>query len=319
MMHNAVFFSILLERFGISLVETRASACSSIVWFDRLPSGAAQIAGGKGASLSRMVQAGFPVPPGFVVCTSAFHEFLASCGGASLIQRLTEDLDVENDAALAAVSEQLRGSILGAPVPGEIAAAIRAAYREIGDRTPVAVRSSAASEDSEAASFAGQQETFLNVTGAGAVERHVLECWASFFTPRALFYRAQKGVLTDTGMAVVVQEMVAADKSGVMFTADPVQKRRDHMVIEAVFGLGEAIVSGAVTPDHYVMDRDDGSLVREFIPPREEGRVLTAAELDGLLKIGNRLEVFFGKPQDVEWCIRGERLYLLQSRPITTL
>jgi pyruvate,water dikinase len=140
------------------------------------------------------------------------------------------------------------------------------------------------------------------------------------FSPRALFYRAQKGVLADTRMAVVVQEMAGAEKSGVMFTADPVQNRRDHMVIEAVLGMGDALVSGEVTPDHYVIERADGSLVREFVP-QEKGsaRILTAAELNGLREMGLRLEAFFGKPQDVEWCIRGQELLLLQSRPITTL
>jgi pyruvate,water dikinase len=205
----------------------------------------------------------------------------------------------------------------------------------------VAVRSSAVSEDGEAASFAGQQETFLSLRGVDAVLHAVRECWASFFTPRAMFYRAQKGVLADVQMAVVVQEMVRAEKSGVMFTADPIHKQPGHMVIEAVFGLGEGIVSGMITPDHYVIDRNDGSLVREFIAMQlravvhdvsgggtaerelseEEGsaRVLDQEALEGLRQTGLRLEEFFGKPQDVEWCIRESELFLLQSRPITTL
>jgi pyruvate,water dikinase len=203
------------------------------------------------------------------------------------------------------------------------------------------VRSSAVSEDGEAASFAGQQETFLSLRGADAVLHAVRECWASFFTPRAMFYRAQKGVLADVQMAVVVQEMVRAEKSGVMFTADPIHKQPGHMVIEAVFGLGEGIVSGMLTPDHYVIDRNDGSMVREFIAMQlravvhdesgggtaerelseEEGsaRVLDQEALEGLRQAGLRLEEFFGKPQDVEWCIRKSEMFLLQSRPITTL
>ena len=127
------------------------------------------------------------------------------------------------------------------------------------------MRSSAVGEDGEGASFAGQQETFLNVRGDDAVARDVRECWASFFAPRALFYRAQKGTLSDTRMAVVVQEMVLAEKSGVLFTMDPIRKRRDHMVIEAVFGLGEGVVSGMITPDHYVVDRKSGAVVNEVI------------------------------------------------------
>ena len=160
-------------------------------------------------------------------------------------------------------------------------------------------------EDGLTASFAGQQESYLNVRGGDAVLDRVRECWASFFSPRALFYRAQKAVLADTRMAVVVQEMVQADKSGVMFTVDPIRNRRDCMVIEGAPGLGEAIVSGEITPDHYVVSRDDGAVVDKFIPDEERGRVLSDAELNGLRELGLRLEAFFGSPQDVEWCIRG--------------
>jgi pyruvate,water dikinase len=204
----------------------------------------------------------------------------------------------------------------------------------------VAVRSSAVCEDGESASFAGQQETFLNVRGAQEVVRRVQDCWASFFTPRAMFYRAEKGDINDTRMAVVIQEMIAADKSGVMFTVDPVSKTREHLVIEAVFGLGEGVVSGLITPDHYVINKIDGSKIREFIAPQstaivcepdggtreidlaeEQGaaRVLTGQQLDCLVKLGIKLEEFFGAPQDVEWCIRGDEIFLLQSRPITNL
>ena len=175
------------------------------------------------------------------------------------------------------------------------------------------------SEDGLTASFAGQQESYLNVRGGDAVLDRVRECWASFFSPRALFYRAQKAVLADTRMAVVVQEMVQADKSGVMFTVDPIRNRRDCMVIEGAPGLGEAIVSGEITPDHYVVSREEGVIVEVFIPDDERGRVLSEHELDGLRRLGLRLEAFFGSPQDVEWCIRGGELLLLQSRPITTL
>jgi pyruvate,water dikinase len=207
--------------------------------------------------------------------------------------------------------------------------------------TPVAVRSSAVCEDGDTASFAGQQETFLNVCGSDAVTHSVRECWASFFSPRALFYRAKNGSLADTRMAVVVQEMACAEKSGVLFTVDPVSKRRDRIVIEAVFGLGEGIVSGMITPDHYVVDRESSRLVDEWIAvqttavmsdpenggtreielDREQGsaRVLGVTELEGLHHMGLRLEQFFGKPQDVEWCIRGGELLMLQSRPITTV
>jgi pyruvate, water dikinase len=205
----------------------------------------------------------------------------------------------------------------------------------------VAVRSSGISEDSQTASFAGQQETYLNVSGSANVVRKVRDCWASFFSPRALFYRGAKGALADTSMAVVVQEMVQAERSGVMFTVDPIQKRRQFMIIEAVFGLGEGIVSGAITPDHLVIDRKDGSTVEEFVAfkptaifrdcatgetgevelPEEKAsaRVLGEADLSSLRVLGLRLEEHFGRPQDVEWCMRGEQVFLLQSRPITVL
>jgi pyruvate,water dikinase len=182
----------------------------------------------------------------------------------------------------------------------------------------VAVRSSGVSEDGAAASFAGQQETYLNVHGIEDVLRRVQECWASFFSPRALFYRSRKGALGDTRMAVVVQEMVEADKSGVMFTVDPIRGRYEYMVIEGAAGLGEAIVSGEITPDHYVVSREDGSIENQYVPGGGAA-VLTEDELAGLRTLGLRLEQLFGSPQDVEWCIRGNQVLLVQSRPITTL
>ena len=183
----------------------------------------------------------------------------------------------------------------------------------------LAARSRAVSEDGQTASFAGQQESYLNVRGGDQVLHRVRECWASFFSPRALFYRARKAVLADTRMAVVVQEMVQADKSGVMFTVDPIRNRRECMVIEGAPGLGEAIVSGEITPDHYVIARDAEIVVDVFIADGARGQVLMDRELNGLRELRLRLERFFGSPQDVEWCIRGDALLLLQSRPITTL
>jgi pyruvate,water dikinase len=312
-----------------------------IASFEMLPADATHVAGGKGASLARMAGAGLPVPRGFVVCATAFQTFLDACGGSESVRRCTQDLDVHDAAALAAASEEIQAHILESPLPPELDGAIRSACRAIGNGAAVAVRSSAVSEDGETASYAGQQETFLNVRGEDGVLRRVQECWASFFAPRALFYRAQKGALSDTRMAVVVQEMVFAEKSGVLFTVDPVRKRRDRMVIEAVFGLGEGIVSGMITPDHYVVDRDSGAVLDEFVAVQDQAifhdaerggtrhvdlteeqggaRVLTAEELEQIRTAGLRIERFFGSPQDIEWSIRGGELLLLQSRPITTL
>jgi pyruvate, water dikinase len=309
--------------------------------FDRLPAEATAIAGGKGASLARLAGAGLPVPRGFVVCTAAFDAFLERRGARDVVRALIERLDVHDTTALNSVSDQVRGIIVGTPLPEELHAVIREAYEGLGPQIPVAVRSSAVGEDGEAASFAGQQETFLNVRGNDAVARDVRECWASYFAPRALFYRAQKGMLSDIRIAVVVQEMVLAEKSGVLFTVDPIRKRRDQMVIEAVFGLGEGVVSGMITPDHYVVDRTSGAVVNEFISVQSiavlhdvdhggtrhvelseaEGgeRVLSVEELQDLRTTGLRVEALLGSPQDIEWSFRGGELLLLQSRPITTL
>jgi pyruvate,water dikinase len=290
----------------------------NVVTFGDLPPESTAIAGGKGASLSRMAAAGLPVPPGFVVAADAFHDFLESCGGIALIADLTKDLDVDDARALEHAAETIRHLIVSTPLPSPLAQAILSAHARLEHGGLVAVRSSAVSEDGQTASFAGQQESFLNVCG-DAVLRRVQECWASFFSSRALFYRAQKAVLADTRMAVVVQVMVQADKSGVMFTVDPIRNRRECLIIEGAPGLGDAIVSGEITPDHYVMSRDGGAVVEMFLPDQERGRVLENSELNVLRELGLRLEAFFGSPQDVEWCIRGGQLLLLQSRPITTL
>ena len=188
---------------------------------DRLPEGAVQFAGGKGASLGRMARAGFTVPRGFVVGAGAFSLFLKSEDDGGATSGLAAELDVDDEAELHKVSDMLRDLIVGGPLPTVVEDSIRSAYAELGDSIPVAVRSSAVCEDGNAASFAGQQETYLNVCGADAILQHVKECWASFFSPRALFYRRKKGDLADTQIAVVVQEMIRAEKSGVLFTSDP--------------------------------------------------------------------------------------------------
>jgi len=244
-----------------------------------------------------MTAAGLNVPPGFVVPA----EVLALSVDAERLR----DLARANDHVTA------QALVREADVPGN---EIEAAYGRLGGGR-VAVRSSACAEDSEAASFAGQQETYLNVLGAGEVARRVADCWASFFSERALFYRAKKGSLDDLAMAVVIQRMVEPAKSGVLFTVDPVQRRRDRMIVEAVFGLGEQVVSGEVTPDHYVVDRS-GAVKREQLV---NGGVLDAQDLVALADLGRALEERFGCPQDIEWAIEGGKLYLLQSRPVTTL
>jgi pyruvate,water dikinase len=270
---------------------------SEIAWFGDEGCADVRVAGGKGASLAAMTAAGLPVPPGFVVPAHVLEQAVDS----ARLRELARAQDSGSAQTLVRESEPPREAIADA-------------YGRLGGG-PVAVRSSASAEDSDTASFAGQQETYLHVSGAAEVCARVVECWASFFTERALFYRARKGSLDDLAMAVVVQRMVDPEKSGVLFTVDPVQRRRDRMVAEAVRGLGEQVVSGAVTPDHYVLDRT-GAVKREQL---QDGGVLTAAELVRLATLGRGLEERFGGPQDIEWAIAGGEIYLLQSRPVTTL
>jgi pyruvate,water dikinase len=269
----------------------------ALVRFDDAGCADVRVAGGKGASLAAMTAAGLPVPPGFTIPAAILE---GSVDG----ERLRE-------LARAQAHAEAQALVLAADPPRE---EIAGAYEALGGGR-VAVRSSACAEDSEAASFAGQQETYLNVEGAEEVCTRVVECWASFFSERALFYRSHKGSLDDLAMAVVVQRMVDADKAGVLFTVDPVQRRRDRMIIEAVRGLGEQVVSGEVTPDHYVTDRS-GTVKRSTLP---NGGVLGESELADLAELGRTLEEHFAGPQDVEWAIEGGCVYLLQSRPVTTL
>jgi pyruvate,water dikinase len=284
-------------------------------------------AGGKGSSLARMAALGLPVPPGFVVPANALADALPD--GGEELRRLAEAQDADG-------AQQL---IRDVELDPALRDAVFDAYVALGgDDLPVAVRSSACAEDSEAASFAGQQETFLHVRGGDQVRARIRDCWASFFSERALFYRSQKGSLSDLGMAVVVQRMVNADVAGVLFTCDPVRGRRDRMVVEAVLGLGEAAVSGAVTPDHYVLRRDGrvrkahvneqpyaivadeaGGVAERQLSPEEGGARKADDELlSKLARLGDDLEQRIGVPQDIEWAVQDGELYVLQARPVTT-
>jgi len=269
---------------------------NSVVWFTEEACKDVRLAGGKGASLANMTAQGLPVPPGFVI--------------PAYVLELSVDAGQLHQLAQAQNAEGAQELVRQSHPPSEV---IISCYQRLGGK--VAVRSSACAEDSEAASYAGQQETYLNVTGGDDVCTRVVDCWASFFSERALFYRARKGSLSDLGMAVVVQKMLDPVKSGVIFTADPVSRRRDRMVIESVFGLGEQVVSGEVTPDHYVVDRA-GNIKREHIV---NTRVLEPEEIRQLVELGRKLEAYFGKPQDIEWGMENGNIYLLQSRPVTTL
>jgi pyruvate,water dikinase len=256
------------------------------------------LAGGKGASLATMTAEGLPVPPGLVIASTAFEAAVDT----DALRKLMRATDMDAARAMVATAEPPREPI----------------GRHYAELTGlVAVRSSACAEDSEAASYAGQQETYLNTDGLAEVLANVVRCWLSFFTERAVFYRREKGSLDDVAMAVVVQEMVDSDRSGVLFTVDPVHGRRDRMVVEAARGLGEAVVSGEVTPDNYTLGRD-GVVKKSRVVGAE--RVLSDADCAALAGLGRRLADLHGGPQDIEWAFDADgRLFLLQSRPVTTI
>ncbi|TRW46683.1 PEP/pyruvate-binding domain-containing protein [Georgenia yuyongxinii] len=255
------------------------------------------LSGGKGASLATMTAEHLPVPPGFVITSAAF--------AAAVDEEALRARSRAKDMAGA------REIVAAARPPVEL---VTEHYAQLSGL--VAVRSSACAEDSEGASYAGQQETYLNVAGLDAVLEKIVECWLSFFTDRAIFYREEKGSLEDVAMAVVVQQMVDSKKSGVMFTVDPVHQRKDRMVVEAALGLGENVVNGEMTPDHYVLDRK-GAIKRSKVVAAP---VLAEAESQQLAALGQQLEDLHGCPQDIEWAFddAGD-LFLLQSRPITTV
>jgi pyruvate,water dikinase len=259
----------------------------------------ASSAGGKAANLSAMMSAGMPVPRGYVVTTRAYHDFIDAAGLA------------ECDA------DQLHYLILHADIPETIAIQIRAAYAELGSAA-VAVRSSGTAEDLADASFAGQHDTFLNVDGTDAVLGAVRECWASLWTPRAIAYREQSSWdERGLGIAVVVQEMVHAEYAGVMFTADPVSGRLDRIVIEAVRGLGDALVSGQASGQHWVVDKATGALASGESVISET--LISESALKQLVALGRAAEDRFGTPQDIEWTCLDNNIALVQARPLTGL
>lgn len=256
------------------------------------------LAGGKGASLASMTANGLPVPPGFVITSHAFTEVV---DGAELVKHIqASDLDAA------------RAVVAATKPPRDL---IKEQYDRLPAGTSVAVRSSACAEDSNDASYAGQQETYLFVETFDEVMEKVVECWLSFFSERALFYREHKGDLNDIQMAVVVQQMVDAKKAGVMFTVDPVNQRKDRVVVEAAFGIGENVVSGEVTPDYYTLDRK-GALKKARVVDEQ---VLTESELADLVAMGLHLADLNGGPQDIEWAYDDTGLFMLQSRPVTTM
>jgi len=299
------------------------------------------LVGGKGASLRRLAAAGLPVPSGFHVTTHAYRRFVAENGLQEPILEAAAAANPDQPKTLEEASSQIKQLFTQHSMPEDIAGAIRLAYVAlgVGDR-PVAVRSSATAEDLPKMSFAGQQETYLNICGAEAVLEAVKKCWASLWTGRAIAYRQRQGIPSDTvALAVVVQELVCAEAAGVMFTANPVTGKRDEIVINAAWGLGEAIVSGAVTPDSLILEKTTGRIIRQEIPEkqvmtvrtesgtgdaavpdsRKKKAVLSEAQAAELAKIGAEIERLYGGPMDIEWALDGGRFAILQARPVTAL
>lgn len=294
--------------------------------------------GGKALNLSRLTRAGFPVPPGFIVDTAAYDAFVHANRLDERILGLLQAMPPDDPDALEAASRTIRAQFAAYPLPASLIDALRVAYVELG-QPPVAVRSSATAEDLPGLSFAGQQDTFLHVIGLEALQRAVIDCWSSLWTARAIGYRARNQIdQENVSLAVIVQKMVSSDASGVLFTSNPLTGKRTETVIEATFGLGEALVSGKVEPDHYVVDAFADRILTKTLGRKatviraQEGggtvavqqdaanqQALPDAQVLALAQLGRRVADLLGAPQDIEWATAGGQLYLLQSRPITTL
>ena len=316
----------------------------AIVWFNEVTKKDVPTVGGKGANLGEMTNANIPVPTGFIVTADAYFDFFRKSKVKDKIGNRLRSLDPDNSKQLQQIAAEIKQLILDAPMPAELDKEIQQAYIEMG-RGLVAVRSSATAEDLPEASFAGQQRTFLNVQGEKEVVAAVQECWASLFEPRAIFYRHHQGFdHFKVGIAVPVQKMVQSQASGVMFTLEPVTSDSDKIVIEAVYGLGEAIVSGEVTPDLYIIDkeglristkkigRQEWQLIRNpaggdkeanikvpLQPSSQTEQKLSDEDIISLAKLGKQLEDWYQFPQDIEWAKEDKEIFIVQTRPVTTI
>ncbi len=317
-----------------------------IAWFEEITREDIGIAGGKGANLGEMVRAGIPVPPGFVVTATAYYDFLEATNLMEEIKKLLKDVDANDSRALQDASFRVKEKIVSMVMPENMVREIQTSYRKLGGGL-VAVRSSATAEDLPDASFAGQQRTFLNIQGEESVVRAVQECWASLFESRAIFYRHEQGFdHFKVGIAVPVQRMIQSEAAGVMFTVEPLSSDRSKILIEAIFGLGEAIVSGDLTPDQYTLEKSGLSILDKKIvqqdwyltrnlevkpdeletnikvpvqPKRLKVQKISDEDIINLATIGKKLEEHYKTPQDVEWAREGDKLYIVQTRPVTTL
>lgn len=313
----------------------------------------ASVIGGKALGLARMQSVGMPVPPGFSVTSQAYQSHLTNSKLQRRIGSRLDNLDHLDGPAMASASEEIQGLVTGSPMPAAVENEMREAYRRLaatprpdtiettGSEMRVAVRSSATAEDLPGASFAGQHDTYLNIVSEDDVVRAVLDCWASLWSTHAMAYRSMQRIKhLDVSMSVVVQELVNATSAGVVFTANPVTGDTSEVVINAAWGLGEAVVAGIVTPDYVVVskqdftvksaqiaDKDimvvrDGDLGTKQVPvpaAQRSAPVLSDGQIRQLSELAVALEASYGHPQDIEFAIQNDQLSLLQCRPITTL
>ena len=312
----------------------------AVCWFEEIGLTDVALVGGKGANLGELTAAGLPVPPGFVVTASAYLEAVSASHARERLARLLSGLDADDHSSLTETERAAHREIRATPIPSEIAGAIKDAYRRLGDDVAVAVRSSGTTEDAGDNSFAGMNASFTNVVGLTNVLARVKDCWASLYGERVLAYRAAQQLSEEPAIAVIIQKMIFSEVAGVMFTADPTTGARDRMIIESVFGQGEAIVSGRVEPDTYVLDKagprllsvhqgrqkfkivrgPDGADVERPLDDGEvDRRTLSQGEIIEIAELGLRAERHYGTPQDLEWARAAGDTYLVQSRPITTL
>jgi rifampicin phosphotransferase len=300
------------------------------------PGAVPAVAGGKGASLARLVRAGFRVPPGFHVTTGAYLDFIGRAGLREPVLAAASAVDVSDEATFDAAAARIGELFAGQPVPAPTAAALAGAYARLGDDVAVAVRSSATAEDLPGMSAAGQHDTYLNVRGEAAVLDAVRRCWASLWSARAIGYRARRGIEPgDVSIAVVVQRLVPAEAAGVMFTTDPVDGAHDTVVVSANWGLGESVVAGEVTPDVAVVDRASGTLVSYRVGSKEtmtvadgtatrvagtppglrSAAVLSPDQAAELAQVGLAIEKLYGEPVDIEWALAAGDLSVVQGDP----
>ena len=283
----------------------------STVWLKEVDKKHIPFVGGKGANLGHMFQH-FEIPNGFCVTVKAYQDFLEKEGITEEMHGYLEGLDIEDTKKLDEASEKIRLLITSREVPEKLKKEIIENYAKLSNQS-VAVRSSATAEDLPTASFAGQQDTYLNISGKSAVIESVKKCWASLFTSRAIYYREKnKFNHKDVGISVVVQEMIHADFAGVMFTVDPIHKK--HVLIEVVEGLGEALVSGQITPNTYFLDNNTLSIVEEHLSFE-----FPLGKLKEIARLGKKIAKHFEYPQDVEFCVKNGKIFIVQSRNITTL